>query len=262
MLIDSHCHLNMLNLEQYESLDAIVNQAKEDGLKYMLCVSVDFPTLPDVLACAERYPHVFASVGVHPNEAEPENLMAEELIAFANHNKVIAIGETGLDYYRDSLAPGIQRQRFEAHIEAAFATDNPLIIHSRNAPKDTIDIMKATNARDIGGVMHCFTETWDVAKQSLDQNFYISISGIVTFKNALQVQEVASKVPLEKLLIETDSPFLAPMPFRGKENYPFYVKYVAEKIAELRGISYEEVVEVTGNNFFNLFQKANNYKNA
>ena len=219
----------------------------------MLCVAVDMETAQKSLEIAEKYENIFCSVGSHPSEKEEDNLSLEVICALAKYPKVVAIGETGLDYYYNKDGLEVMRNRFRTHIQAALKTQKPLIIHTRDAREDTIKIMTEENARDIGGVMHCFTENLDMAKASLDLNFYISFSGIVTFKNAIELVEVAKYVPLDRMLIETDTPYLAPVPFRGKTNEPKYVKYVAEKIAEIKNISVELVASTTSKNFWRLF---------
>ncbi len=255
-LVDSHCHLDMLPEPHHKHLDELMENAKNAGVKYFLCVSVNLSDLSEVLAPANHYNNVYATVGVHPNEEVPEEPTVDKLIELANHPKVVAIGETGLDYYRSSGELDWQRDRFRVHIRAAKQLKIPLVIHSRQAPDDTIQILKEENAKEVSGVMHCFTEDWKMAEQALDLGFYISFSGIVSFKNAPSVQDVAKKMPMERMLIETDSPYLAPEPFRGQKNQPAYVRQVAEAVARLRGIRVEEVAEYTTNNFFELFWKA------
>jgi TatD DNase family protein len=257
MLVDSHCHLDCLDLSEYQGdLTAALAAAAADDVSHMLCVCIDLTNLPAVLATAEQYTHVFASVGVHPNVTDEAEPTIEQLVELAHHPKVVAIGETGLDYYRSSGDLHWQQDRFRRHIHAAQTVKKPLIIHSRQAREDTVQIMREEQADRTGGVMHCFTEDWDMAKRCLDLGFYISCSGVVTFNNAESLRDVIGKVPLDRLLIETDSPYLAPVPFRGKPNEPKYVKYVAQKVAELKKISYEEVAEVTTANFFKLFTHA------
>lgn len=257
MLIDSHCHLNMLN-EYPQDLAGIFKNARDNGVDHMLCVCVTLTKFPEILAIAKEYAQVSASVGLHPTEMTENEPSADILLQYAQHKEVVAIGETGLDYYRSADEDmSWQRERFRTHINVAKLSKKPLIIHTRAAQTDTIALMKSERANDIGGVMHCFTEDWEMAKQALDLDFYISISGIVTFKNALQVQEVATKVPLHRLLIETDAPYLAPVPYRGKPNQPAYVKHTAEFIAQLRGISFEEVASATTQNYVDLFTLQN-----
>jgi TatD DNase family protein len=257
-LVDSHCHLDQLDLSQHQGdIQQTLNEAERHQVKHMLCVCITLKDFPAVLKIAETFPQVSASVGLHPNEQDLEKEpTAEDLIALAAHEKVVAIGETGLDYFRSIGDVEWQRERFRQHIRAAKKIAKPLIIHTRQAKHDTLQIMQQENAQSVGGVMHCFTEDWQTAQQALELGFYISISGIVTFKTALEIQEVAKRLPIDKLLIETDSPYLAPIPFRGKANQPAYVRYVAEYIAGLRGISVVELAEHTTHNFFTLFKHA------
>ncbi|MEE9451669.1 MAG: TatD family hydrolase, partial [Gammaproteobacteria bacterium] len=221
MLIDSHCHLNCLDLTAYDNdLSQVLAAAKANNVGFMLCVCIDLDNYPDVLAIAKAHPNIAASVGVHPNVVLEQEVAVETLVKLAEDENVVAIGETGLDYYRSQGDLSWQQQRFCNHMEVAKQVDKPLIIHSRAAREDTLALMREHNAEQIGGVMHCFTETWEMAKQCLDLGFYISFSGIVTFKNAQDLQQVAKKVPLDRLLVETDSPYLAPEPYRGKSNQP------------------------------------------
>ena len=254
MLVDSHCHLNFPELAA--NLPAIKQSMRDNGVGHALCISVTLPDFPQVLALAETNENFYASVGVHPDYENIVEPTVEELIKLASHPKVIAIGETGLDYFRLTGDLEWQRTRFRNHIRAAISCGKPLIIHTRNAAEDTLRIMSEENAQQVGGVMHCFTESLDVAKQAIALGFYISFSGIVTFKNATPIKEVAKQVPLNRMLVETDSPYLAPIPYRGKINQPGYVKYVAEEIAKLREISLEEVCAATTENFFRLFKHA------
>jgi len=256
-IVDSHCHLDRLELSKHsESLDAALNAARENGVSHFLCVSIDLENYPAMLAQIESYPDVSVSVGVHPNEQDCEEPTVEKLLELAQHPKVIAIGETGLDYFRIEGDPTWQQDRFRMHINTAKQCNKPLIIHNRDAREDTLKILKEEGADSVGGVMHCFVEDWETAKKSIELDFYISFSGIVTFKNAKELKEVAKNTPLDRMLIETDSPYLAPVPYRGKPNEPAYVRYVAEHIAELRGISVEEIAEATTQNFFTLFNLA------
>jgi TatD DNase family protein len=254
MLVDSHCHLNFPEL--LENLPVIKQAMLDNKVGHALCISVTLPDFPQVLALAEANDNFYASVGVHPDYEDIDEPSVDELLKLADHPKVIAIGETGLDYFRLTGDLEWQRTRFRTHIRAAIACDKPLVIHTRSSADDTLRIMREENAQQVGGVMHCFTENLDVALQAIEMGFYISFSGIVTFKNALTIKEVALKIPLDKMLVETDSPYLAPMPYRGKTNQPSYVKYVAEEIARLRGVSLEQVSEATTNNFFRLFRHA------
>lgn len=254
MLVDSHCHLNFPEL--HDNLPAIKQAMHDNEVGHALCISVTLPDFPQVLALAETNDNFYASVGVHPDYENIEEPTVEGLLALANHPKIIAIGETGLDYFRLTGDLEWQRTRFRTHIRTAIACGKPLVIHTRNAAEDTLRIMREENAQQVGGVMHCFTENLDVAMQAIELGFYISFSGIVTFKNALTIKEVAKQVPLNRMLVETDSPYLAPIPYRGKTNQPSYVKYVAEEIAKLRGISFEEISTATTENFFRLFKLA------
>ncbi len=256
-LVDSHCHLDRLELTPYDGqLQGAITAAAQQGVSHMLCVSIDLEHYPAVLAPAEQFTNVYASVGVHPNERDGQEPDVATLVNYAQHPKVIAIGETGLDYFRSEGDLEWQRQRFRTHITAAKQAGKPLIIHMREATHDTLAIMREENAADIGGVMHCFTEDWAAAKAALDLNFYISFSGIVTFKTATVLQEVAKQVPMDRMLVETDSPYLAPVPYRGKSNQPAYVRQVAEFIAQLRQVPLEEIAESTTANFFKLFNTA------
>lgn len=258
MLIDSHCHLNMLDLSDYpDGLDQLVKETIESGVDRMLCIGVDLAHAQEVIDIAERYPQVFASVGVHPSEKTDHGVSVKKLCELADHPKVVGIGETGLDYhYNDEATHASQQLAFRHHITAAKELNKPLIIHSRDAREDTIRIMQEEKASEASGVMHCFTESWEMAQAAMEQGFYISISGIVTFKKAENVVEVARQVPLDRLLVETDAPYLAPVPFRGKPNQPKYVRHVAEFLADLRGISFEELCQITSDNFLRLFAKA------
>jgi TatD DNase family protein len=251
MLVDSHCHLDFPDLASH--LPQILELMQKNGVGCALCVGVNLEDLPGVLALAEAHSPLFASVGVHPEYADVREPDIAELIEQAAHPKVIAIGETGLDYHWHKDAPEWQRERFRTHIRAARQCGKPLIVHTREAASDTLRVMKEEGAGQVGGIMHCFTETWEVAEAALDQGFHISFSGIVTFKNALAIKEVARRTPLDRLLVETDAPYLAPVPYRGKINQPGYVKHVAEEIARLRGLHYEDVVNATTHNFFRLF---------
>lgn len=254
MLVDSHCHLNFPELsDNIESVRALM---AESQVGHALCVSVTLDKVHEVLGLAERYDNFYASVGVHPDYENIEEPTVEGLVNLAEHPKVVAIGETGLDYFRLAGDLEWQRERFRTHIRAAIVANKPLIIHTRSAAQDTLRIMHEERANLVGGVMHCFTESLEVAQQAIALGFYISFSGIVTFKNAGALKEVAKSIPLERILVETDSPYLAPIPFRGKTNQPAYVRYTAQEIAQLRGIPMEEVMEATTRNFFQLFSAA------
>lgn len=253
MFIDSHCHLNFPGL--VENIDSILADMRANEVSHALCVSTDLVSFPQVLELVEGHDNLYASVGVHPDyelETEPTQI---ELVRLAQHQKVIAIGETGLDYYRLTGNLEWQRARFRTHIRAAKECGKPLIIHTRSAAEDTLRIMVEEEAGKVGGVMHCFTENLEVARAAIELGFYISFSGILTFKNATIIKEAAQNIPLEKILIETDAPYLAPTPYRGKTNQPAYVKHVAEEIAKLRNITLEEVGNATSQNFNRLFMK-------
>ncbi|QLI82840.1 TatD family hydrolase [Chitinibacter fontanus] len=252
--IDSHCHINFPDLVQ--DIDGILQRMHAHDVSHALCVAVNLPELPSVLELAATYPQIYASVGVHPDYEDTEEPTVAQLCVLAQAPKVVAIGETGLDYFRLTGDLEWQRDRFRTHIRAARQTGLPLIIHTRAASEDTLRIMREEGADEVGGVMHCFTESWDVAQQAMDLGFYISLSGIVTFKKAEELKEVARKLPLERLLIETDSPYLAPMPHRGKQNQPAWVRHVAEHIAQLKGLPLQDIAAASTENFFRLFHRA------
>lgn len=260
MLVDSHCHIDFPEL--LPRIDEIAANMRAQGVGHALCVSVNLEDYPRVLALAERLPNVYASVGVHPDHEGGEEPTEARLVALAAHPRVVAIGETGLDYYRHPELARVQQARFREHIRAARRTGKPLIIHTREAAEDTLRLMREESAEEIGGVMHCFTESWEVAEAAMALNFFISFSGIVTFKNALVLKEVARRVPAERLLVETDSPYLAPVPHRGKTNEPAFVRHVAEEIARLRSMEVSAVARVTTENFFKLFKGAVALANA
>jgi TatD DNase family protein len=251
-IVDSHCHINFDEL--HKRLPEILANARENQISHMLCVSVNLEDFPQVKKLADDHEHIFASVGVHPCYEDVKEPTVEELVAIGSDANIVAIGETGLDYFRtEDQDMTWQRDRFVRHIAAANQVNKPLIIHTRSAADDTMRMLKEEGADQCRGVMHCFAEDWDVAKKALDLGFYISLSGIVTFKNATTVQDVARKCPSDRLLVETDSPYLAPVPLRGKMNEPANVRHTAQFIADLRGIPLEELAEFTTNNFFDLF---------
>jgi TatD DNase family protein len=254
MYIDSHCHINFPDLAG--KLPEVFDLMVANQVSHALCISVELERFPEIRALAESHPNVYASVGVHPDHEDCTEPTVDELVALADHPKVVAIGETGLDYFRLTGDLEWQRERFRTHIRAARASSKPLVIHTRAAADDTLRIMREEQAGEAGGVMHCFTESLEVAEAAIDLGFYISFSGIVTFKNAASLREMAAAIPLERLLIETDAPYLAPVPHRGQINEPGFVKYVAEEIARVRGISAEAVGEATSANFFRLFPAA------
>ena len=251
MFVDSHCHINFPEL--VSKLPDVLESMAKNRVTHALCIGVNLPELPGVLQLAADHPNIYASVGVHPDYEDTPEPSIDTLAALSRRAKVVAIGETGLDYFRVSGDLEWQRARFRTHIRAARECGMPLVIHTRSAAADTLAIMREEKAAEAGGVMHCFTESWEVAQGALDLGFHISFSGIVTFKNAQEIKDVARRVPLDRMLIETDSPYLAPVPFRGKLNEPAYVRYVAEEIARLRDMPLEEVAAVTSGNFFRLF---------
>jgi TatD DNase family protein len=257
VLVDSHCHLDMLDLAPFGGvMDGVLQAAYDNDVGHFLCVSVNLEDFPAMLKIAERYDAVTASVGLHPNERDGHDPGIEELVELAQHPKIVAIGETGLDYFRSEGDLGWQRDRFRRHIVAARQAGKPLIVHSRDAREDTIAILAAEGASEVGGVMHCFTGDWHMAQQAIDLNFHISFSGIVTFRSAAELQDVARRMPLERMLVETDCPYLAPVPHRGKPNQPAFVRHTAEFIAELRGDSYDNLARATTANFTRLFRPA------
>ena len=257
MLIDSHCHLDRLDLAAHGgSLDAALDAARAVGVGHFLCIGVSADNAATVKGLAERYSDVDCSVGVHPLDLEPGAEPALDwLLGELAHPKVVAIGETGLDYHYEPESAALQQASFRLHLEAARITGKPVIVHTREARADTLALLREA-ALPQAGVLHCFTEDWEMAKAALDIGFYISLSGIVTFRNAEALREVARQVPVDRLLVETDSPYLAPVPHRGKPNLPQYVREVAEYLAVLRGVSYEALAEQTSNNFKRLFPLA------
>lgn len=234
----------------------VLQRMRDNDVGVAVCIGVNLEDFPNVLALAEEHVQLYATVGVHPEYTDVEEPDEAKLVALAQHSKVIAIGETGLDYYWQKDQPEWQRERFRTHIRAARRCSKPLVVHTRDSAADTLRVLKEEGADAVGGVMHCFTESWDIARLALDLGFYLSFSGIVTFKNATIVKDVAQKCPLDRILVETDSPYLAPAPYRGKPNEPAYVRHVAEEIAKLRSISIESVHQATTDNFYTLFKHA------
>jgi len=262
MLIDSHCHLNLLSKDT--DLDSVIKKSMENNVQYLQTICTKLEDLPSILEIAEKYENVFASVGVHPCEINENkhSTTASQIIELTNHPKIIGIGETGLDYYHQPFDKKLQKDSLLQHIEAAAATKLPLIVHTREAEENTIDILTSEMRNSpFPALIHCFTSSKNLAQKMLDIGLYISMSGIITFKNATDLQEIVKYVPLERLLIETDAPYLAPTPMRGKQNEPAFVKYVAEKIAELKNITSKEVANVTTDNFKTLFSKFDKYVN-
>lgn len=256
MFVDSHCHVDFPTLAT--QMPDILQRMRTNRVSHALCVSVNLPDWPGLINLVEQHEELWASVGVHPDYEDTVEPTVEDLVERSTHDKVIAIGETGLDYFRLEGDLSWQRERFRRHIRAARQCGLPLIIHTRSSAEDTLRIMREENAQEVGGVMHCFTESWEVAQAAMEMNFYISFSGIVTFKNAVSLQDVARRIQADRILIETDSPYLAPVPHRGKLNDPSKVIHVAEKIAELRGVTLNEIETLSTNNFFNLFNKIKN----
>lgn len=254
MFIDSHCHLDRVDLAPYGGeFDRFLAATRDAGVEHILCVAIDLESYPGMVGLIDEHPGISLSVGVHPNEEDRREPTVEELVRLAQHPKNVAIGETGLDYFRSDAALEWQQRRFRTHIRAAREAAKPLIIHTRDAREDTLQILREEGAEAVGGVMHCFTETWEMASAAMDLGFYISFSGIVTFRNAEALRDVAAQVPLERLLIETDAPYLAPVPHRGKPNEPRYVAHVAETIAGLRQLDIAELADITRSNFHRLF---------
>ncbi|BBL69993.1 TatD family hydrolase [Methylogaea oryzae] len=254
MLIDSHCHLDRLDLKPYGGdFGRFVRETHESGVSHMLCVAINLESYPAMRQLVAPYDGISVSVGVHPNETSGVEPSEEQLKALTEDSRVVAVGETGLDYFRSEGELSWQQERFRRHIRVARSVGKPLIIHTREAREDTLRILEEEGAGEVGGVLHCFTEDWDTARRALDLNFNISFSGIVTFASAGQIQEAARKVPADRYLIETDSPYLAPTPHRGKPNYPAYVRRVAEFLAELRGVSTEDVARQSSENYRRLF---------
>ena len=251
-LVDSHCHLDF---EDFQGrIPEVLEAMRTERVSHALCVSVTLEDFPAVLALADAHPNLYASVGVHPDYPDADPVDPATLVRLADHPRIVAIGETGLDYFRLKGDLEWQRERFRAHIRAARRCGKPLIIHTRSAAEDTIRIMREEGAGEVGGVMHCFTERREVADAALDLGFHISFSGILTFRNAADLRAVAGAVPLDRVLVETDSPYLAPTPHRGKRNQPAYVRFVADELARIRGLPIEEVARSTSSNFFNLFK--------
>lgn len=255
MLVDSHCHLDFPELAG--RLPDVLQRMRDADVGCAVCIGVNLEDFPRVVALAEGHAHLFATVGVHPEYADAEEPTVERLVELARHPKIIAIGETGLDYHWQKDRPEWQRERFRNHIRAARRCGKPLVVHTRDAADDTLRLLKEEGADATGGIMHCFTENWEVARQALDLGFHISFSGIVTFRNATTIREVACKAPLDRILVETDAPYLAPVPYRGKVNEPAYVRHVADEIASVRGILPQQVHAATTDNFFNLFKSIN-----
>lgn len=260
MIVDSHCHLNILPEDKVGSTQEVINQAKELGVERILCVAINPQQWQEVLDLAEQFEEVYAAIGVHPCEDKNILVTDAELIKAASHPKVIAIGEVGLDYFHFEGEADMtwQHERFKQHIRIAKQLDKPLIIHTRNSTPDCLSILEQEGAQEVGGIMHCFVEDMKTAKRAMAIDFYISFSGIVTFKNAKELKEVATQIPMDRILVETDSPYLAPVPYRGKTNQPGYTHYVVQEIADLKALPFEEVAAATTANFNRLFKLKGN----
>jgi len=257
VLVDSHCHLDCIDLTDFDNnFDTLIQQTLEAGVEHMLCVSINLQKYPQMLEKVRPYPTISVSAGMHPMADETDDFSVEYLTELASDKKVVAIGETGLDYYYHKGNPQWQQQRFRAHIQVANQLDKPVIVHTRDAGDDTLDILREENAGRCGGVIHCFTETQAFADQAIEMGLMISISGIVTFRNAEALRDIARSIPDDYLLIETDSPYLAPMPHRGQQNQPAYVRHVAETLAAVRNTTVEHIAEISRNNFYRLFNLA------
>ncbi|MFL7011558.1 YchF/TatD family DNA exonuclease [Enterovibrio norvegicus] len=256
MLVDSHCHLDKLDYDDlHTDVAEVIEKAKDRGVDYLLSVGVTLRSFPTMMDLIRPYPNVFASCGVHPLDIE-EGFDFDQLRTLAADDRVVAIGETGLDYHYQPELAEKQQDVFRQHVRIAVELNKPLIIHTRMAREDTLRILREENAQKVGGVLHCFTESFEMAEAAIELGFYISISGIVTFNKASELKDVVRRLPLEKLLVETDSPYLAPIPYRGKQNQPAYVREVAEYVGLLKGESAEEVAATTTENFFKLFSTA------
>ncbi len=255
MLVDSHCHLDRIDLSPYDgSLAAAVAAAKERGVDRMLCIGIDLGNAPAVVSIAQQFDNIYASVGVHPLDISDEICAVDTLVQLAAQPKVVAIGETGLDYYYSAEKQAEQQRSFANHLQAASRCGKPVIVHTRDAREDTLSLIAEHGDPAVAGVLHCFTESWEMASAAMDMGYYISFSGIITFKNAAELRDVVKRVPMDRLLVETDSPYLAPVPYRGKKNEPKYVREVAECVAELKGLSLAEVAAQTTANFDRLFK--------
>jgi TatD DNase family protein len=257
MLIDSHCHLDRLKLDGYDGqLSAAIDAALARDIQQLLCVGISVNNRQAVVDIAEKYPQVVSSVGIHPLDVKEGLASEQDLLEWSTHPKVVALGESGLDYYYSQDDKALQHESFIIHLQAAAKAQLPVIVHTRDAREDTLNLIKTYGSESSAGVLHCFTENWEMAKKAIEMNYMISISGIVTFKNAHELREVVKRIPLDRLLVETDSPYLAPVPYRGKSNEPKYVREVAEYIAELKNVSFSTLAETTTNNFYRLFPKA------
>lgn len=261
MLVDSHCHLDRLNLDRYDGeLTGAIDAACARGISQLLCISISLDNVETVMEIARQHPRVLASVGVHPCDVQAGTASREQLLDWAARHKVVAIGETGLDYHYETESKALQQESFALHLEVAGQVGLPVVVHTRDAREDTLALIRAHGNPDSAGVLHCFTESWEMASAALDLGYYVSLSGIVTFKNAESLRDVARRMPIDRLLVETDSPYLAPVPYRGKSNEPQYVREVAEFVAEVKGLSFEALAEATTENFYRLFNRARDYR--
>lgn len=260
MLIDSHCHLDRLKLDVYDGqLSAAIAAAHARDIQQMLCIGISLDNIQTVIDIAHQFPGVVASVGVHPCDVSAGTATAEQLMHWAQQPKVVALGETGLDYHYETDSKALQHESFALHLTVGGQLGLPVVVHTRAAREDTLMLIKAHGNLESAGVLHCFTEDWEMAKRALDLNYYISISGIVTFKTAEQIRDVVRRMPLDRLLVETDSPYLAPVPYRGRPNEPKYVREVAEFVADVKGVSFEDLAHHTTENFYRLFSQARQY---
>ncbi|MEO0443895.1 MAG: TatD family hydrolase [Pseudomonadota bacterium] len=263
MLIDSHCHLDRLSLEKYDGdLSAAIHAAQQRDIQQLLCVGISINNRQAVISIAEQFDAVVCSVGVHPLDVKEGLASEDDLVTWSQHPKVVALGESGLDYYYSEDDKQLQQESFTIHLSAAKQVKLPVIVHTRDAREDTLNLIRDYGCQDSAGVLHCFTESWAMAKQAIEMNYMISISGIVTFRNASELRDVVKLIPLDRLLVETDSPYLAPVPYRGKPNEPQYVREVAEYIAQLKGLRFEELAKITSDNFYRLFAKASDSRKA
>lgn len=261
MLVDSHCHLDRLNLDRYDGeLDGAIDAARARGVDQLLCISISLDNVEKVIDIAHRHPRVLASVGVHPCDVKAGTASRAQLLDWTRRDKVVAVGETGLDYHYETESQALQQESFALHLQVAGEVGLPVVVHTRDAREDTLDLIRRHGNPDSAGVLHCFTESWEMASAAMDMGYYISLSGIVTFKNAESLREVARRMPLDRLLVETDSPYLAPVPYRGKPNEPRYVREVAEFVAEVKGLSFEALAEATTENFYRLFRRAQDHR--
>lgn len=254
MLVDSHCHLNFPALK--DNLTQVIQSALSNEVKVMQTICTQISDIPDILKIIETYKNIWGSIGIHPHHTDTDSLLLSEIKEYVRHKKIIGIGETGLDYYYNNSDFANQKKSFVTHIQGSSETKLPIIIHTRNAEDDTADILSYEMKNNpFTGLLHCFTSSKKLAQHALDLGLYISISGICTFKNSQDLRDIIKYIPLDRLLIETDAPYLAPVPMRGKTNEPSFVKYVAQQVAAIHNIAYEQVCVSTTKNFFDLFKK-------